>query len=95
MVSLWKVKTRAFSETKNSAFLAAISRGDIDVNNMDKYRICSRHLVSNKPAKTLDETNIDWIPTLHLGHAEHQQTTRTAQLERSDRSKKEVKNNRR
>ena len=45
---------------RKAAFLTAISRDDLDVNNVEEYRICSRHLVSGKLVKTLEETNIDW-----------------------------------
>ena len=73
---------------RRAAFLAAISREGIDVNNMEKYRICSRHFVSGKPAKTLDETNIDWAPTLHLGHSKRQQHSQTARCDRLERSRR-------
>lgn len=76
------------SVKRRAAFLAAISREDVDVNNMDKYRICSRHFVHHKPAKTLDETNIDWVPTLHLGHKKRQKHSPTFQLERFERARR-------
>jgi len=46
--------------------LAAISPDDINENNMEKF--CSKHFHSGKPAKPMGITNIDWVPTLHLGH---------------------------
>ena len=58
---------RSVSEAK-SCFFAAILRDDLDVNNLEKYWICSRHFVSSKLAKALDETDIDWVPTLYIGH---------------------------
>ena len=31
-------------------------------------RICSRHFKSGKPADLINDTNPDWLPSLHLGH---------------------------
>ena len=56
---------------------------------MDKYRICSRHFFSGKPAKTLDETNIDWALTLH---PKRQQRSQTVQLERFERARRRTEN---
>ena len=36
---------------------------------LDNDRICSRHFISGKPAYLHDETNPDWLPSLHLGHS--------------------------
>ena len=75
---------------RRTAWLAAISRDDLDESNMDKYMICLIHFHSGKPAKFMDETNIDWVPTLHLGHAKHQQSLQSSQLQvrRCDRARK-------
>ena len=35
--------------------------------------ICSKHFHSGKPAKPMDETNIDWVPALYLGYKKLQQ----------------------
>ena len=56
------------SSRRRDGYLAAISREDLDVDNLHKYRICSRHFNSG-PAKLYDCTNPDWLPTLHLGHS--------------------------
>jgi len=56
---------------RSAGFVAAISRKDLDLNNLGKYRVCSRHFKSGAPASDLfDETNPDWLPTLNLGHRE-------------------------
>ena len=34
----------------------------------DKYRICSRHFITGKPAFLYEVTHPNWLPTLHLGH---------------------------
>ena len=53
---------------RRDGYLAAISREDIDVNELHKYRICSLHFVSNWPADLYDTTNPNWLPTMNLGH---------------------------
>ena len=53
---------------KESAFLMLFQRQDINKDNASKYRVCSRHFLSGKPAALYDEFNPDWLPTLHLGH---------------------------
>ena len=53
---------------RRTAWLGAILRDDIDESNMENYMICMRHFHSGKPAKPMDKTNIDWVPTLYLGH---------------------------
>ena len=70
------------SVKQRAAYLAAISRVDLDLNNVEKYQICSKHFVSGKPAKTLDEANIDWAPTLHLGHTKRKQRSQDDQSAR-------------
>jgi len=56
------------SKKRQAGYLAAISHKDIDKKRLGKYRICSKHFVSGCPAKRTDETNIDWLPALHMGH---------------------------
>ena len=41
---------------RRDGYLAAISRENIDTSALDKYRICSRHFVSGKPADLYDST---------------------------------------
>ena len=58
---------------RRDGYLAAISRENIDVNELEKYRICSRHFVENPRVDLWDEHNIDWLPTLNLGHSKRKQ----------------------
>jgi len=61
---------------RRARILDVIKRTCTDVNNMKRsYVICSRHLHSGKPAGPMDETNVDWAPTLHLGHEKRQQSS--------------------
>jgi len=76
------------SKKCQAGFLAAISYKDIDRKRLDKYRICSKHFVSGRPAKRTDETNIDWLPTLHMGHKKRKQAAETSScLERYERAR--------
>ena len=49
-------------------WISAISRDDIAKKKMENDRVCSSHFVSGKPASNWDKFNVDWIPTLNLGH---------------------------
>ena len=60
---------------RRDGYLAAISRQNIDEHALYKYRICSRHFVSEKPASLYDSTNPSWLPTLELGHVKHGSST--------------------
>ena len=57
------------TKKRRAGFLAAISRDCFQGSSvLENDRICSRHFISGKPAYLFDETNPDWLPTLHLGH---------------------------
>ena len=51
------------SSRRKDCYLAAISRKDLDINNL--------HLLEafSGPAQLYDRTNPDWLPTLNLGHS--------------------------
>ena len=53
---------------KKARILAAISSKDIDVNELCKYRICSRHSFSGQPAAFYDQSNPDWLLSLNFGY---------------------------
>ena len=56
---------------RRDGFLAAISREDLDMTVLHKYKVCERHFHSGKRAYLYNTTDPDWLPTLHLGHKEH------------------------
>lgn len=58
------------SKRRRDGFVAAISREDLDLNDLEKYRVCSNHFVLGKPANLTDCTNCDWLPTTFLAHSE-------------------------
>jgi len=57
------------SSKRKDGFLAALSRDDMDVSRLDKYRICLRHFISGHPCDLYDVTSPGWLPTLNLGHS--------------------------
>lgn len=72
---------------RQDGYLAAISRQDIDVHSLEKYRICSRHFVCGEPAALHDVDNPAWLPTLHLGHLK-KSVDQSAALDRWERTKR-------
>ena len=51
-----------------SRWISAISRSDLTEKIVANDRVCSRHFVSGRAAKSWDKYNVDWVPTLNLGH---------------------------
>ena len=49
-------------------WLAAISHDGLTKVILCNGRVCSRHFVTGKAAAAWDKFNIDWVPTLSLGH---------------------------
>ena len=54
--------------SRRRAWISAISRDDLTDDKLENERVCSRHFVSGQAAKQWDQFDIDWVPTLHLGH---------------------------
>ena len=84
-------RERELSERRRDGFLAALSRQDINKDDASKYRVCSMHFVSGKPAALYDELNPDWLPTLRLGHCKRErvlQNSCTGRDTRYDRMKR-------
>ena len=51
--------------------------------------VCSRHFVSGQPAKDFDKFNVDWVPTLNMGHSKRKQKDSSvkADQDRAERAK--------
>ncbi|CAI5659782.1 unnamed protein product [Oreochromis niloticus] len=59
------------TKRRRLAWLVAVRRADIQFSSISRYQlVCSRHFHSGKPAYEMDESNPDWVPTLHMGHSE-------------------------
>ena len=47
---------------------------DLTDSILETDRVCSKHFVSGQAAKDWDRYNVDWVPTLCLGHSKQQVT---------------------
>ena len=57
------------SKGRRSLWISAISRDDSTEQILANDRVCDRHFISGKRGKSWDRFNVDWIPTLNLGHS--------------------------
>ena len=57
------------SVERRRRWLSAISRDSLTESPIKSGRVCSRHFVHGKPAASWDKWNVDWVPTLNLGHS--------------------------
>ena len=51
-----------------------------------------KHFVSGWPASNWDETNVDWLPMMHLGHNKQKHRHQNICQERSERTKRRKDN---
>ena len=58
---------------RRRAWISAISRSDLTDDKLEHERVCYRHFVSGQAAKQWDQFDVDWVPTLHLGHTKRPQ----------------------
>ena len=65
------------TKKRRDGFLAAISRAGL-TQVLVNDGICSRHFISGKPAALYDDTNLDWLPNLHLGHSNKPEPSKTS-----------------
>ncbi|VEN60951.1 unnamed protein product [Callosobruchus maculatus] len=75
------------SKRRREKWLQAIKREDLTEVKLKYARVCSKHFVSGKPADLRDELNIDWVPTLLLGHGNEEKVLKRLKLA-SDRTKR-------
>ena len=76
-------------------WISAISRDDLTEKILNSDRVCDQHFRSGTAAPSWDRYNVDWVPTLNLGHgksakqSEQEQTrSREARAERSKERRK-------
>ncbi|KAF4517273.1 hypothetical protein B566_EDAN008607 [Ephemera danica] len=60
-------KTFELSQERRNLWIQRISRVNFP-RPKQEAKVCSLHFVSGQPAKSFDRYNIDWAPTLNLGH---------------------------
>ena len=76
------------STERRTRWIAAISRDDLTEKILTNDRVCSRHFVSGRPAKNWDKFNVDWVPTLNLGHSKRiEKDDQIAAQDRAERAK--------
>ncbi|XP_068688434.1 uncharacterized protein [Montipora foliosa] len=76
-------------------WISAISRADLTDKILNSDKVCDQHFHSGTAAPLWDRYNIDWVPTLNLGHdktatqsEQHQAQSREARAERSKERRK-------
>ena len=74
------------SSARRRQWISAISRADLTEEKIDNDRVCSKHFISGQPAKDWDRFNVDWTPTLNLGHSKTKQPD--MKVERAERRKR-------
>ena len=62
-------QTEILSNERRTRWLAAISRDDLTESKLENDRVCGIHFHSGKAASLWDKFNLDWVPSLHLGHS--------------------------
>ncbi|CAH3031998.1 unnamed protein product [Pocillopora meandrina] len=82
-------EAQKLSEERRSRWISAISRDDLTEEILENDRVCVKHFVSGRAAKSWDKFNIDWVPTLLLGHkkATDRADHKEAAAKRSERAR--------
>ena len=57
------------SNERRTRWLAAISGDDLTERKLENDRVCGIHFHSGNAASLWDKFNLDWVPSLHLGHS--------------------------
>ena len=76
------------STERRRRWLSAISRQDITDKKMENDRVCGEHFHSGKAAPLWDKFNVDWVPSLNMGH--QKSNINEASLQRSQDKAKRV-----
>ena len=89
-------EAKILSQERRSHWISAISRADLTDEILNNDRVCARHFVSRQAAKAWDRYNVDWVPTLNLGHVKKidleqasQRGQRASEKERKRREQQE------
>ena len=81
--------TEELTTRRRRAWLSAISRDDLTEEKLENERVCHRHFVSGQAGKRWDQFDVDWVPTLHLGHTKKpRQVDLQLDAERAERRKR-------
>ena len=61
-------ETEILSAERRRRWLTAISRDDLTDKILEYDRVCGEHFHCGKAAPLWDKWNVDWLPSLKLGH---------------------------
>lgn len=78
--------TEEMTADRRRKWISAISRDDLTDSILSNDRLCSKHFVSGQAAKDWDRYNVDWVPTLCLGHSKQQLTDPEVSAARAQRA---------
>ena len=78
--------TEEMTAERRRKWISAISRDDLTDSILETDRVCSKHFVSGQAAKDWDRYNVDWVPTLCLGHSKQQVTDPEVSAARAQRA---------
>ena len=68
------------SRERRLRWISAISSYRADLTkHRSRTAVCGRHFVSGQAAKSWDKYDVDWVPTLNLGHEKKQDKTNLEQ----------------
>lgn len=62
-----KRKESLLSQLRQEAWISNLSSSNLNVEDLEAYRICSDHFLKGEPCSLYDVHNVDWVPTLNLG----------------------------
>uniref|UniRef100_UPI00358E2535 uncharacterized protein n=1 Tax=Myxine glutinosa TaxID=7769 RepID=UPI00358E2535 len=63
-------ETQRSSEARRREWIRQIGCKEVTLDTArSRHRLCHRHFQSGYPARLWDKNNPDWIPSLHMGHA--------------------------
>ena len=82
-------EAKHLSRKRRSRWISPISRSDFTDDILENDRVCGRHIVSGRVAKSWDRYNVDCVPTLFLGHTKVESCPRNLKkaAKRSQRTK--------
>ncbi|CAH1254293.1 Hypp1336 [Branchiostoma lanceolatum] len=75
------------TSARRREWLSAISRADLTEEKLQNERVCGKHFVSGQPSKEWERFNVDWAPTVNLGHSKKgDAVTGAGRAERAERT---------
>ena len=63
-----RLPLQQLSEERRLRWISAIRHDDLTKEILENDRVCEKHFVSGRAAKSWDKYDIDWVTTLLLAH---------------------------